>query len=143
MGQIENKFLFAISESFKAYNKKGGARSTKKLIPIHKFLSETVLNKLGEKFTIKSLGVADGKEATLDGKYYCKDLDIAIFKDMDFPHKPDLMGICLLDLDKNNGPKLVDYKDFDFSAETKKLLQNEFSLTKFLDKFTHLVNLKS
>lgn len=228
MGQIDNKFLSAISESFKAYNKKGGARSTKKLIPIHKFLSETVLNKLGKNFTIKSLGVADGKEATLDGKYYCKDLDIAIFKkdkivatisfkfvtsnykqnannyfenlmgetanirrqgvgfahflvlrghtpyysknkgnlrgkqqkteiinekdlqkyiklfkDMDFPHKPDLMGICLLDLDKNNSPKLVDYKDFDFSAETKKLLQNEFSLTKFLDKFTHLVNLKS
>ena len=228
MGQIDNKFLSAISESFKAYNKKGGARSTKKLIPIHKFLSETILNKLGKNFTIKSLGVADGKEATLDGKYYCKDLDIAIFKkdkivatisfkfvtsnykqnannyfenlmgetanirrqgvgfahflvlrghtpyysknkgnlrgkqqktevinekdlqkyiklfkDMDFPHKPDLMGICLLDFDKNNSPGLVNYNDFDFSAETKKLLQNEFSLAKFLDKFTHLVNLKT
>lgn len=228
MGQIDNNFLSAISESFKAYNKKGGARSIKKLIPIHKFLSETVLNKLGKNFTIKSLGVDDGKEATLDGKYYCKDLDIAIFKkdkivatisfkfvtsnykqnannyfenlmgetanirrqgvgfahflvlrghtpyysknkgnlrgkqqktevvnekdlqkyiklfkDMDFPHKPDLMGICLLDFDKNNNPKLVNLNDFDFSNETKKLLQNEFSLTKFLEKFTHLVNLKS
>lgn len=223
-----SKFLSAISASFKAYNKKGGARSTKKLVPIHKFLSETILNKLGKSFSIKSLGIGDGKEATLDGKYYLKDLDIAIFKkekivatvsfkfvtsnykqnannyfenlmgetanirrqgvgfahflvlrghtpyysknkgnlrgkeqkieiinekdlqkyiklfkDMDFPHKPDLIGICLLDFDKNNNPKLVSYNDFDFSAETKKILQNEFSLKKFLDKFIHLVNLKS
>lgn len=228
MGQIGSKFLSAISASFKAYNKKGGARSTKKLVPIHKFLSEIILNKLGKSFSIKSLGIGDGKEATLDGKYYLKDLDIAIlkkekivatvsfkfvtsnykqnannyfenlmgetanirrqgvgfahflvlrghtpyysknkgnlrgkeqkieiinekdlqkyiklFKDMDFPHKPDLIGVCLLDFDKNNNPKLVSYNDFDFSAETKKILQNEFSLKKFLDKFIHLVNLKS
>ncbi|MFA5175528.1 MAG: hypothetical protein WC430_03900 [Patescibacteria group bacterium] len=223
-----SKFLSAISASFKAYNKKGGARSTKKLVPIHKFLSETILNKLGKSFSIKSLGIGDGKEATFDGKYYLKDLDIAIFKkekivatvsfkfvtsnykqnannyfenlmgetanirrqgvgfahflvlrghtpyysknkgnlrgkeqkieiinekdlqkyiklfkDMDFPHKPDLIGVCLLDFDKNNNPKLVSYNDFDFSAETKKILQNEFSLKKFLDKFIHLVSLKS
>ena len=80
MIKIDDKFLSAIDASFKAYNKKGGARSTKKLIPIHKFISETVLNKLGKNFTIKSLGIGDGKEATLDGKYYFKDLDIAIFK---------------------------------------------------------------
>jgi len=228
MGQMGSKFLSAISASFKAYNKKGGARSTKKLVPIHKFLSETILNKLGKSFSIKSLGIGDGKEATFDGKYYLKDLDIAIFKkekivatvsfkfvtsnykqnannyfenlmgetanirrqgvgfahflvlrghtpyysknkgnlrgkeqkieiinekdlqkyiklfkDMDFPHKPDLIGVCLLDFDKNNNPKLVSYNDFDFSAETKKILQNEFSLKKFLDKFIHLVSLKS
>lgn len=228
MGQIDDKFLSAVSASFKAYNKTGGARSTKKLIPIHKLISEIVLSKLGKNFAIKSLGIGDGREATLDGKYYCKDLDIAIFKkdkivatisfkfvtsnykqnannyfenlmgetanirrrgvgfahflvlrghtpyysknkgnlrgkeqkteiinekdlqkyiklfkDMDFPHKPDLMGICLLDFDKNNNPKLVNFKDFNFSTETKKLLQNEFSLNKFLVKFTHLVNLKS
>lgn len=228
MGRVDDKFLSAIGASFKAYNKKGGARSTKKLIPIHKFLSETVLNKLGRNFSIRSLGIGDGKEATIDGKYYPKDLDVAIFKkekviatisfkfvtsnykqnannyfenlmgetanirrqnvgfahflvlrghtpyysknkgnlrgkeqkteiinekdlqkyiklfkDMDFPHKPDLMGICLLDFDKNNRPKLVNLNDFDFSVETKKLLQDEFSLNKFLDKFTHLVNLKS
>jgi len=80
MGQIDNKFLSAISASFKAYNKKGGARSTKKLKPIHKFLSEAILRKLGKGFSIKSLGIGDGKEATLNGKYYLKDLDIAVFK---------------------------------------------------------------
>ena len=228
MTQIDSKFLSAMSASFKAYNKKGGARSTKKLKPIHKFLSEAILRKLGKGFSIKSLGIGDGKEATLNGKYYLKDLDIAVFKkekivatisfkfvtsnykqnannyfenlmgetanirrqgvgfahflvlrghtpyysknkgnlrgkeqkteiinekdlqkyiklfkDVDFPHKPDLIGICLLDFDENNSPKLVSLNDFDFSAETKKLLQNEFSLDKFLDKFSYLVNLKS
>lgn len=228
MDNIQNKFLSAISESFLAYNKKGGARSNKKLIPIHKFLAETITSKAGKGFIVKSLGVGDGKEAKLDGKYYPKKLDVAIFrnnnivvtisfkfitsnykqnannyfeqlmgetanirrqnvgfahlvvfrggtpyyskekgnlrgeeirrevikerdvqkyiklfKDMDFPHKPDLMGICILDFDQNGTPFFANLNDFDFSTETKKLLRNEFSLNNFLIKVKHLVNLKS
>lgn len=217
-----------MNASFAAYNKKGGARSTKKLIPIHKFLSEIILRKLRSGYSIKSLGVGDGKEATMDGKYYPKDLDIAVLKndkiiatisfkfvtsnyqqnannyfenlmgetanirrknigfahflvlrghtpyysknkdnlrgkekkieiisekhlqkyiklfhDMDFPHKPDLIGICLLDFGKNKKAGFANLDDFNFSAETKNLLKNEFSLNKFLDKFIHLVRLRS
>ena len=228
MDNLQFNFIKAINASFSAYNKKGGARSNKKLIPIHKFLSETILGKLKNGYSIKSLGIGDGKEATIDGKYYPKDLDVAIFKnnkivatvsfkfvtsnyqqnannyfenlmgetanirrqnigfahflvlrghtpyysknkgnlrgkekkieiisekhlqkyiklfnDMDFPHKPDLMGVCLLDFNKNKKAKLVNLDDFDFSIETKRLLENEFSLNKFLDKLIHLVNLKS
>lgn len=228
MDKTQNKFLKAISTSFAAYNKNGGARSTKKLIPIHKFLSEIILEKLKRGYSVKSLGVGDGKEITIDGKYYPKDLDIAVlknnkvvatvsfkfvtsnykqnannyfeglmgetanirrknigfahflvlrghtpyflknkgnlrgkevkteiikekdlqkyvklFKDMDFPHKPDLMGICLLDFDSRNQPKFVDLNSFDFSSETKQLLRDNFSLNKFLEKFIHLVNLRS
>ncbi len=228
MENLQDKFIKAINASFMAYNKKGGARSNKKLIPIHKFLSKTILGKLKNGYSIKSLGIGDGKEATIDGKYYPKDLDVAIFKnnkiiatvsfkfvtsnykqnannyfenlmgetanvrrqnigfahflvlrghtpyysknkgnlrgkekkieiisekhlqkytklfnDMDFPHKPDLMGICLLDFDQNKKAKIVDLDNFDFSAETKQLLKNDFSLNNFLDKFIHLVNLKS
>lgn len=228
MDKMQDKFLKAISASFVAYNKKGGARSSKKLIPIHKFLSKTILSKLKNGYSIKSLGIGDGKEATIDGKYYPKDLDIAVFKnnkvvatvsfkfvtsnykqnannyfenlmgetanirrqnigfahflvlrghtpyfsknkgnlrgkkmkteiikekdlqkyiklfkDMDFPHKPDLIGVCILDFEMNEKPKLVNFDDFDFSNETKQLLENDFCLNKFLDKFTHLVNLKS
>lgn len=228
MNNTQDKFLKAINTSFVAYNKKGGARSSKKLIPIHKFLSEAILEKLEKGYSIKSLGVGDGKEATIDGKYYPKDLDIAIFKnnkiiatvsfkfvtsnykqnannyfenlmgetanirrvnigfahflllrghtpyfsknkhnlrgkemkteiikekdlqkyiklfkDMDFPHKPDLMGICLLDFDQKGKAKIVNLNDFDFSTETKQLLKNDFSLNKFLEKFIHLVSLKS
>lgn len=228
MNNTQNNFLKAINTSFVAYNKKGGARSNKKLIPIHKFLSETILKKLKKGYSIKSLGTRDGKEATIEGKYYPKDLDVAIFKnnkivatvsfkfvtsnykqnannyfenlmgetanirrqnigfahflvlrghtpyfsknkgnlrgkekkieiisekhlqkyakllnDMDFPHKPDLMGICLLDFDQNKKAKLVNLDDFDFSDETKQLLKDDFSLDKFLKKFIHLVKLKS
>ena len=228
MDNLQDKFIKAINISFAAYNKRGGARSNKKLIPIHKFLSETILGKLKKGYLIKSLGIGDGKEATIDGKYYPKDLDVAIFKgdkiiatvsfkfvtsnyqqnannyfenlmgetanirrknigfahflvlrghtpyysknkgnlrgkekkieiisekhlqkyiklfnDMDFPHKPDLMGICLLDFDENKRAKFVNLDDFDFSDETKQLLKNDFSFNKFLDKFVHLVNLKS
>jgi len=228
MNNIQDKFLKAINNSFVAYNKKGGVRSNKKLIPIHKFLSETILGNLKNGYSVKSLGIGDGKEAKIDGKYYPKDLDIAIFKndkivatvsfkfvtsnykqnannyfenlmgetanikrqnigfahflalrghtpyfsknkgnlrgkkmkteilkekdlqkyiklfrDMDFPHKPDLIGICLLDFDNGKKPKFVNLNDFDFSDETKRLLKNNFSLDKFLEKFIHLVNLKS
>jgi hypothetical protein len=228
MNNVKDKFLKVINASFVAYNKKGGARSSKKLIPIHKFLSETILGNLKNGYSIKSLGIGDGKEATIDGKYYPKDLDIAIFKndkivatisfkfvtsnykqnannyfenlmgetanirrqnigfahflvlrghtpyysknkdnlrgkekkieiisekhlqkytklfnDMDFPHKPDLIGICILDFDQNKKAKFVNLDNFDFSVGTKKLLKNEFSLDKFLDKFIHLVNFKS
>ena len=228
MNNTQDKFLKAINSSFAAYNKKGGARSNKKLIPIHKFLSKVILEKLKGNYSVKSLGIGDGKEAKVGGKYYPKDLDVAIFKndkiiatvsfkfvtsnykqnannyfenlmgetanirrqnigfahflvlrghtpyysknkdnlrgkekkveiisekdlrkyvklfsDMDFPHKPDLMGICLLDFNQNKKAKLVNLDDFDFSVETKRLLKNDFSLDKFLEKFVYLVNLKS
>ncbi|MDP2820914.1 MAG: hypothetical protein Q8O39_01755 [bacterium] len=68
---------------------------------------------------------------------------IKLFKDMDFPHKPDLLGICLLNFDQNKKAKIINLNDFDFSDETKKLLQNDFSVNNFLDKFAHLINLKS
>lgn len=228
MENLQLKFIAAINDSFAAYNKKGGVRSNKKLVPIHKFLSETILGKLNNGYSIKSLGIGDGKEARFDGKYYPKKLDVAVFKDgkiistvsfkfvtsnykqnannyfeqlmgetanirrrgiafahfvifrgdtpyfsknkgnlrgkqtkteiikekdlqkyiklfkdLDFPHKPDLMGICLLDFSGNQKAAFVDLDNFDFSAETKNLLKNEFSLKKFLDKFIHLVRLKS
>jgi len=62
---------------------------------------------------------------------------------LDFPHKPDLMGICFLDFDESNKPSFTNINKFDFSDETKNLLRNDFSLNNFLDKFAHLVNLKS
>ena len=228
MNQTEDQFLIAIEKSFAAYNKKGGAQSNKKLIPIHKFLSEMILNKIGSSFSVKSLGVGDGKEAKFGGRYYKKDLDIAVLKsdkiiatisfkfvtsnykqnannyfenlmgetanirrqnvgfahllvlrghtpyylkdkgnargqqakievikekdlqkyiklyeDMDFPHKPDLIGICILNLNKRKTPEFMNLDSFNFSEETKKILKNDFSLDIFLEKFIHLVKLKS
>ena len=73
---LENSFLNAISESFKAYNKYG-ARSNKKLIPIHKWFAEVIESRLGNKYYTRCLG--NGGEHKLNGKYYPKDLDISIF----------------------------------------------------------------
>jgi hypothetical protein len=67
---------------------------------------------------------------------------VKLFNDMDFPHKPDIIGICLLDM-KNKKAEMVNLDDFDFSEETKKLLRDDFSLNIFLDKFIHLANFKS
>ena len=80
MENPQDKFIKAINASFAAYNKKGGARSNKKLVPIHKFLSEIILEKLKNGYFIKSLGIGDGKEAKFNGKYYPKNLDVAVFK---------------------------------------------------------------
>lgn len=92
----------------------------------------------------KNRGNLRGKEMNIE-TINEKDIQkyIKLFKDMDFPHKPDLMGICILDFDQEGKPFLVNLNDFDFSIETKKLLRNEFSLNKFLAKTKHLINLKS
>jgi len=227
MTTLSSEFLKVMDQSFKAYNK-SGARSPKKLLPIHQFLSKVILKNLNNNYSIKSLGIGDGKEVTIEGKYYPKDLDIAVikdkkivatisvkfvtsnyqqnannyfeglmgetanirrsnvgfahfivfrghtpyysknkgnlrgeekkkeilserylqkyvklFKDMDFPHKPDLIGICVLDFDKKKKAHYVNFNDFDFSDTTKALLCGDFSLDIFLDKFVHLVSLKS
>ena len=80
MKNLKQNFLIAIKKSFIAYNKKGGARSPKKLAPIHKFLAETILKNLDKNYSVKSFGVGNGKEFKFDGKYTDKNLDIAVFK---------------------------------------------------------------
>ena len=225
---MDDNFLQSLNLSFFAYNKKGGARSNKKLIPIHKFLSEVVAKKLGKEYGVKSLGVEDGKEASVEGRYYPKNLDIAVYKgdkiiatisfkfvtsnykqnannyfeglmgetanirrsgigfahllvlhartpyysknkgnlrgkevkseiitekdlqkyvklyrDTDFPHKPDLIGICIIDFANGNKAYFVDLDTTNFSNETKKLLRTDFSLQTFMKKFVHLAKLKS
>jgi hypothetical protein len=69
-------FLKAIEDSFKAYKEKG-ARSTAKLKPIHKFVADTLANIWGNGFEVCYLG-DDSKEATVEGKYYPKDIDITV-----------------------------------------------------------------
>jgi len=77
--EIKNTFLKAISASFKAYNKHG-ARSNKKLIPIHFWFAETINKNTNKSYTVMSLGSGEeGKEYQLEGKYFPKTLDITIF----------------------------------------------------------------
>ena len=75
----ENKLLEAIGRSFEMY-KKYGARSTKKLLPLHTYIGDILYGIWGEDFVIRYMGQPDG-ELKVDGKYYRKNVDIAITKE--------------------------------------------------------------
>lgn len=222
---MKNSFLIAISKTFLAYNT-FGARSNKKLIPIHKWFAEVIENKLGRGYSVKSLG-KDG-EFKLDGKYYPKTLDISIFKnkkiiatisfkfvtsnykqnsnnyfenllgetanirrvnigfahflvlrahtpyydknkgnlrgkekkieilnendlakyiklfnDLDFPHKPEVLGMAIIDFDKRKHAYFENLGNLKLSAETKRILEDQLSITNFIEKVIALCKLKS
>ncbi len=77
---IKEKFIKSLEEGYKNYLLVH-ARSSSKIIPMHKCLSEILKEKLGKDFVIKSMGIGDNKEYKFKGKYYTKDLDITILKD--------------------------------------------------------------
>ena len=77
MLKLQKRFFGSDEENFEAYNK-FGARSNKKLIQIHSWLSKTITDRLDGKFEVSSLGT--GGEKTLNGKYYPKNLDITVLK---------------------------------------------------------------
>jgi hypothetical protein len=76
---MKNKFLQSLEEGYKNYLLVH-ARSPTKIIPMHKCISNIIKQKLGNDFTIKSMGIGDNKEFKFKGKYYSKDLDITILK---------------------------------------------------------------
>ncbi len=223
--KVRESFLKAISKTFKAYNK-NGARSNKKLIPIHKWFAKYLESALGREYVIRGLG--NGGEAKLIGKYYPKNLDISVlkddkiittisfkfvtsnykqnannyfenilgetanirrvnvgfahflvlraktpyyiknsgnlrgktikietinnrdlskyinlFRDNDFPHKPDVLGISVLDFDKIGNPSVANLKNLGISEENSNFLNSELELNKFLNRFVALCKLKS
>ena len=223
--KYEKKFLKALTETFRAYNTYG-ARSNKKLIPIHRWIAKTIKQELGKKFKVTSLG--NGGEYKLEGKYYPKSLDITVIKDnkavstisfkfvtsnykqnannyfenllgetanirrvnvgfahflvlrahtpyydknkgnlrgslkkievlnehdllkyvklfldLDFPHKPEVLGIMVVDFDKKGSCYFADLDKLNISKETKKILSQELSLDKFIERFIALCQLKS
>ncbi|MFN3315572.1 MAG: hypothetical protein ACK40K_02085 [Raineya sp.] len=76
----QNDFLEALSQSFKNYLKYG-ARSTQKLKPIHLFWANTLQNIFGEGYQMHYLG-EKSKELTLQGKYYPKDIDVTVTRNI-------------------------------------------------------------
>lgn len=57
-----------------------GSRSNKKLITLHPKVAYDILKLLGPGYTVKSLGVGDGREAEVQGRYYEKKVDITFYK---------------------------------------------------------------
>lgn len=226
MSNISKSFLDSINQTMDAYERYG-ARSNKKLLPIHSWFSKTIKDRLGDGYEVLSLGA--GKEFCFEGRYYPKNLDITVAKngkaissisfkfvtsnykqnannyfenlmgetanlrrnnlgyahfivfrghtpyydknsgnkrgalkkteiinekdlskyvklskDLDFPHKPQVIGISLVDGVKDISDCTMKYSDlnkYDFAEETKSLLLNEFSIDTFIDKFIHLTKL--
>ena len=222
---VESSFLKAIAETFKAYNE-SGARSNKKLIPIHRWFAKYLETNLGKGYSVMSLG--NGGEANINGKYYPKNLDISVikngkvlttisfkfvtsnykqnannyfenllgetanirrvnvgfahflvlraktpyydknkgnlrgktikietindhdlskyiklFQDNDFPHKPDVLGISILDFSDKGEPSVADLQKLGISKSNSDILNSELSLEKFLSRFIALCKLKS
>lgn len=226
--KYKRSFLKALSETFKTYNEYG-ARSNKKLLPIHQWIAKTIQKELGNKFQVTALG--HGGEYKLEGKYYPKILDITVtcntkpistisfkfvtsnykqnannyfenllgetanirrvhvgfahllvlrahtpyynknkgnlrgelqkievlsyhdlskyvklFLDQDFPHRPDVLGIVVVDFDDRGNcyfADLVKISEQSIGIDVIKYLNEDLSLHKFIEKFIALCNLKS
>lgn len=74
------EFLDTISSSFKMFLQTG-SRSNEKLKILHKAIANDILERLGNEYSVSSLGVGDGKEDTIKGRYIDKKVDITISKD--------------------------------------------------------------
>lgn len=223
--KIDKSFLDAMSSTFNAYNQ-SGARSNKKLIPIHTWFGDLIEKSLGKDYAVRSLG-KDG-ELVVEGKYYPKRLDISIlrngkiiatvsfkfvtsnykqnannyfenllgetanirrvnigfahflvlrahtpyydknrgnlrgelkkteilndndlskyiklFHDLDFPHKPEVLGIAVIDVDDKGKCCFSNLGKLGVSDATEKILNQELSLNKFIQRIVALCNLKS
>ena len=67
---------------------------------------------------------------------------LELTKELDFPHKPDLLTIAIIDFDSNNKPYLVNLEQYNFNKEDLLLLQSN-GITNFVKKITALCQLKA
>lgn len=73
-------FLKAISNSFKAFVDSGTSRSTAKLKPLHGAIATDIAMRLGQGYIVKSQGYGDDHEASIEGRYMEKRVDITVEK---------------------------------------------------------------
>ena len=74
-----NQFLQTVKKAFKKFLETHPRRNTK-LIILHGAIAKDIKNRLGQKYKVRSLGVGDGKEGKMDGRYMEKTIDILISK---------------------------------------------------------------
>lgn len=72
-------FLQVITNSFKKFLS-SGSRSNKKLKVLHGAIANDILNRLNNHYSIYSLGIGNGKECNIKGRYINKKVDITITK---------------------------------------------------------------
>ena len=87
MTRIEKEFIDALNKYYRIYMRRG-ARSPNKLKPVHSFIAkhiDEVLNDNEERYKIYSLGFDEGKEYSIDGRYYPKKEDVVVLDENDQP----------------------------------------------------------
>ncbi|MEF3279424.1 MAG: hypothetical protein K6357_00420 [Elusimicrobiota bacterium] len=67
---------------------------------------------------------------------------IKLFRDLDFPHKPDVLGMAIIDFDANNVPYFTDLKELGLQEETVRIIENDFSIETFIRKVRALCELR-
>ena len=78
--ELNGRFICAVRESYANYNEHG-ARSNKKLRPLHQWIADEMVRVLGEEYVVKGMRKdGEGKEEKVLGKYYDKNVDISISK---------------------------------------------------------------
>ena len=74
------QFLEVIRESFRIYLEKDSSRSPEKLKVLHGQIAKDLQEMFGPEYSIRSQGIGNGKEYSVDGKYYSKKVDITVLK---------------------------------------------------------------
>lgn len=73
------EFLTVVGNSFKKFLETG-SRSNEKLKILHGAIAKDLKSRLGDGYSIQSLGIGNGKEMKIDGRYIDKAVDITILK---------------------------------------------------------------
>ena len=73
------EFLTVVGNSFKKFLETG-SRSNEKLKILHGAIAKDLKERLGAGYYVQSLGIGNGKEMKLDGRYIDKVVDITILK---------------------------------------------------------------
>ncbi|MDA7991241.1 MAG: hypothetical protein MPK30_09135 [Gammaproteobacteria bacterium] len=76
---LKARYIRAVRESHREY-KKHGARSSRKLRPLHQWVADEIVRALGAGYETESLRKDSGREKIIAGKYYDKRVDVSISK---------------------------------------------------------------
>lgn len=68
---------------------------------------------------------------------------LKLFCDLDFPHKPDVLGMAVVDFNRRGRAGFADLCKLGFDEKSITTLQNQLSIAVFIDKVIALCKLKS
>lgn len=75
-----NELLTTLKQAFETFLRTG-SRSNEKLNVLHPKIANDILSQLGAKYSAQSLGIGNGQEAQMPGRYFDKRVDITFYKE--------------------------------------------------------------